>query len=95
MTVRSFYRHLPSLHRRRLGALGLLLAVAVAAGAGPVAAQSDEDIIEDRKARREETLQAAQAASEGLDAATAEADDLIDALNKAQAASERPADRPG
>ena len=84
MTVRSFYRHLPSLHRRRLSALGLLLAVAVAAGAGPVAAQSDEDIIEDRKARREETLQAAQAASEGLDAATAEADDLIDALNKAQ-----------
>ena len=80
---------------RPLGALGLLLAVAVAAGAGPVAAQSDEDIIEDRKARREETLQAAQAASENLDAATAEADDLIDALNKAQAAVERPADRPG
>ena len=84
MTVRSFYRHFPSLRRRRLSALGLLLAVAVAAGAGPVAAQSDEDIIEDRKARREETLQAAQAASENLDAATAEADDLIDALNKAQ-----------
>ena len=86
MTVRSFYRHLPSLHRRRLSALGLLLAVAVAAGSGPVAAQSDEDIIEDRKAKREETLQAAQAASENLDAATADADDLIDALNKAQAA---------
>ena len=86
MTVRSFYRHFPSLHRRRLSALGLLLAVAVAAGAGPVAAQSDEDIIEDREARREETLQAAQAASENLDAATADADDLIDALNKAQAA---------
>ena len=60
-----------------------------------MAAQSHEDIIEDRKARREETLQAAQAATETLDAATAEAEDLIDALNKAQAAVERPEDRSG
>ena len=86
MTVRSSCRRLPSLRRRRLSALGLLLAVAVAATAGPVAAQSDEDTIKDRKARRQEQQQAAADASENLDAATAEADDLIDALNKAQTA---------
>ena len=73
--------------------LGLLLAVAVAAAASPVAAQSDEEIIKDSEkvvrdseAKREELDRAAEAASENLDAATAEADDLIDALNKAQAA---------
>ena len=73
--------------------LGLLLAVAVAAAASPVAAQSDEEIIKDsekvvrdREAKREELDRAAEAASENLDAATAEADDLIDALIKAQAA---------
>ena len=91
MTVRSSYRRLPSPRRRRLSALGLLLAVVVAAAAGPVAAQSDEEIIkdskqiaQDREAKREELDRAAEAASESLDAATAEADDLIDALNKAQ-----------
>ena len=93
MTVRSSYRHLPSPRRRRLSALGLLLAVVVAAAAGPVAAQSDEEIIkdskqiaQDRKAKRQELQQAAADATETLDAATAEAEDLIDALNKAQAA---------
>ena len=86
MTVRSTCRRLPSPRRRRLSALGLLLAVVVAASAGPVAAQSDEETVKDRKARRQELQQAAAAASETLDAATAEADDLIDALNKAQAA---------
>ena len=93
MTVRSSYRRLPSPRRRRLSALGLLLAVVVAAAAGPVAAQSDEEIIkdskqiaQDRKAKRQELQQAAADATETLDAATAEAEDLIDALNKAQAA---------
>ncbi len=88
MTVRSSCR-LPSLRclaARPLGVLGLLLAVAVAALAGPVAAQSDEEVIEDRETRRRELQQAAADAGDGLDAATAEADDLIDALNKAQAA---------
>ena len=86
MTVRSFCRRLPPLRRCRLSALGLLLAVALAATAGPVAAQSDEETIKDREARRQELQQAAADASENLDAATAEVDDLIDALNKAQAA---------
>ena len=66
----------------------LLLAVAAAA---PAAAQSDEDIIEqsrqvvrDREAQREAVDEAAALATENLDAATAEAEDLIDALNRVQ-----------
>ena len=68
----------------------LLFAVAAAA---PAAAQSDEDIIEqsrqvvrDREARREAASEAAALATENLDAATAEAEDLIDALDKVQKA---------
>ena len=61
----------------------LLLAVAAAA---PAAAQSDEEIIRDRKAQREELDMAAEEATAGLDAATAEAEDLIDALNRVQVA---------
>ena len=64
----------------------LLLLSAVAAAAGPAAAQSDKDIVEDRKARRQGLQQDAADATETLDAATADAEDLIDALNKAQAA---------
>ena len=68
----------------------LLCAVAAAA---PAAAQSDREIIErekqikrDREAQREALDEAAAVATQGLDAATAEAEDLIDALKKAQAA---------
>ena len=68
----------------------LLLAAAAAA---PAAAQSNDEIIEkntaiveDRNNRRKEKQQAAADATENLDAATAEAEDLIDALHKAQAA---------
>ena len=64
----------------------LALLLTVAAAAGSAAAQSDEEIVEDRKAKRQELQDAAAAATENLDAATAEVEDLIDALNKAQAA---------
>ena len=70
-----------------------MLLLTVAAAAGSAGAQSDEEIIQgekqsirDTKAQREELDRAAAAAAEGLDAATAEAEDLIDALNRAQAA---------
>ena len=70
-----------------------MLLLTVAAAAGSAGAQSDEEIIQgekqsirDTKAQREELDRAAAAATEGLDAATAEAEDLIDALNRAQAA---------
>ena len=70
-----------------------MLLLTVAAAAGSAGAQSDEEIIQrekqsvrDTKAQREELDRAAAAAAAGLDAATAEADDLIDALNRAQAA---------
>ena len=71
----------------------LALLVMVAAAAGSAGAQSDEEIIQrekqsvrDTKAQREELDRAAQEAASGVDAATAEAEDLIDALNRAQAA---------
>lgn len=93
MTVRSPYRRFPALHRRRSTLLGVLLAVAVAGAAGPVAAQSDQEIIdrskrrvEEREAEREELQQVAEAATENLDVATADADDLVDALKKVEAA---------
>ena len=93
MTVRSSYRRFPAFHRRRLGALGLLLAVALAAAAGPVAAQSEQDkidesrrIVKDREAQREELQQEAEAATANLDVDTADAAKLVDALNKTQAA---------
>ena len=89
MTVRLIRRLLPpALRDRRLALIGLALALAAvaAAVAGPVAAQSDEEIVEDRKARRQELQAAAAAATASLDAATADAEDLIDALHKAQAA---------
>ena len=68
----------------------LLFAVAAAA---PAAAQSDKELIDqnqqvvrDREAQREALDEAAAVATENLDAATAEAEDLIDALNRVQAA---------
>ena len=80
----------PARRSRWLGAAVLLVA---AAAAGPAAAQSDEEIItesrqrvRDTEAQREALDEAAAVATESLDAATAEAEDLIDALNKAQAA---------
>ncbi len=95
MTVRSSHRRFPVLHRRRLGLLGLVMAVAAAGAAGPVAAQSDDQIIdqskrivEEREAGRQQLQQVAEAATENLDAATADAGDLVDALNKAKAARE-------
>ena len=85
MTVRSPCRHFPSARRRRgLAALALLLTVAAAAASA--AAQSDEEIVKDREAKRQQVQEDAEAATEGLDAATAEAEDLIDALNRVQAA---------
>ena len=76
---------------RWLAVLGLLLMAAAAAG--PAAAQSDEEIIQKgketvkaREARRQELQQVAADATENLDAATAEAGDLIEALDKARAA---------
>ena len=64
-----------------------------AAAAGPVGAQSNEEIIEqgkqtirDTEAQREDLDRAAAAAAGSLDAATAEAEDLIEALNKVHAA---------
>ena len=79
------YRRPPPARRRRWLAVAVLLLFGAAA-AGPAAAQTDEEIVSDRKARRQELQADAAAANEGLDAATAEAEDLIDALNKAQAA---------
>ncbi|MCY4421930.1 MAG: D-alanyl-D-alanine carboxypeptidase family protein [Acidimicrobiaceae bacterium] len=92
MTERSPCRSFPLLRQRRwLGVLGVLLMAAAASG--PAAAQSDEQIIEqsrqiaeDRKAERQELQQVAADATENLDAATADAAELIDALNKVQAA---------
>ena len=92
MTTRSSCRSFPPARRRRgLAVVALLLTVAAAAGSA--GAQSDEEIIErerqsirDTKTHREELDRAAAAAATGLDAATAEAEDLIDALNRAQAA---------
>ena len=91
MTTRSPCRCSPSARRRRwLAAVVLLLAAAATA---PAAAQSDEEIIQQRRqtirdteAQREALDRAAEEATTGLDAATADAEDLIDALNRAQAA---------
>ena len=83
MTVRSPCRRPPSTRRWPAVVLLLLFAAAVAA---PAAAQTDEEIVSDRKTRRQELQAASDAANEGLDAATAEAEELIEALNKAQAA---------
>ena len=85
MTVTPPCRRPPPARRRRWLAVAVLLLFGAAA-AGPAAAQTDEEIVNDRKARRQELQADAAAANEGLDAATAEAEDLIDALNKAQAA---------
>ena len=85
MTVTPPYHRPPPARRRRWLAVAVLLLFGAAA-AGPAAAQTDEEIVSDRKARRQELQADAAAANEGLDAATAEAEDLIDALNKAQAA---------
>ena len=90
MTTRSPCRRSPPARRRRWLAVAVLLFAAAAAG--PAAAQSDEDIIKqsrqvlrDTEAQREALDEAAAVATESLDAATADAEDLIDALNKAQA----------
>ena len=92
MTERSRCRSFLSFRLRRwLSLLGVLLMAAAASG--PAAAQTDDEIIdeskkivESREANRKELQRVAEAATESLDAATAEAEDLIDALNKAQAA---------
>ena len=92
MTERSCCRPFPPARLPRWPAV-LFLMLMAAAAAGPAAAQSNEETIksneqiaEDRKAKRQELQQAAADATENLDAATAEAEDLIDALYKAQAA---------
>ena len=85
MNVRSSCRCFMSTSRRRcLVVLGLLSLVA--AVAGPAAAQDDEEIVKNRSDKRQELQTAAEQARQSLDAATADAEDLIDALNKAQAA---------
>lgn len=92
MDVMTPCRRSGSAGRRRWLALAVLL-LPVAAAAGPAAAQSDEQIIgdnqrviRDTKAQREELDRAAELATAGLDAATAEAEDLIEALTRAQEA---------
>lgn len=82
----------PARRRFRPAALVALFAAA-AAVAAPAGAQSDDEIIRqsraairDTESQRAQLDEAAELATENLDAATAEADDLIDALNKAQAA---------
>ena len=91
MTTRSPCRCSPPARRRRW--LAVVVVLFAAAAAAPAAAQSDKEIIEqsrqtirDTKAQREELDRAAEEAAAGLDAATAEAEDLIDALNRAQVA---------
>ena len=91
MTTRSPCRCSPPARRRRW--LAVVVVLLAAAAAAPAAAQSDKEIIEQRtqtirdtKAQREELDRAAEEAAAGLDAATAEAEDLIDALEKAQVA---------
>jgi len=77
---------------RRRGLVVLALLLALVALAGPASAQNDEEIIRqsrqavrDTKAQRDQLDKAAEAAAGSLDAATAEAEDLIEALGKAQA----------
>ncbi|MCY4068963.1 MAG: M15 family metallopeptidase [Acidimicrobiaceae bacterium] len=77
-------------HRSWLALAALLCAAAFAV---PAAAQSDQEIIErnrqsvrDTEAERRALQEAAAVAAESLDAATAEAEDLLDALNRVQAA---------
>ncbi len=83
MTTRSPYLH---------ALLVVVLFASVAAVVGPAGAQSDEEIIDesrqvvrDTEAQRKALEEAAEAATSNLDAANADAADLIDALNKAQA----------
>ena len=91
MTLRSSLRCKLGPRRRNRRRWSACLAVsamlATSALAGTQAdAETDQDIIKDRNAKRQELQQAAADATDNLDAATAEADDLIEALNKAQAA---------
>ena len=92
MTVNTSCHRFPVARRQR-GAAALVLVLAMAAAAGTASAQSDDEIIrsseqviEDREAERQELQQAAADATDSLDAATADAEDLVEALTKAQEA---------
>ena len=92
MTIRPSCRSFPPARRRRWLAIVVLL-LTMPAAAGSAGAQSDQEIIEqerqtirDTKAQREELDRVAEEAATGLDAATADAEDLIDALERAQEA---------
>ncbi len=89
MTISSPCRCSPSARRRRALAVTVLLLAATLAG--PAGAQTDTEIIEqsrqdvrDTEAERQALKEAADAATESLDAANAEAEDLIRALEAVQ-----------
>ena len=85
MTVSSPCRCQTALWLRCLAALALSALVGIVAGAAQ-AQTSDEEIIKDRAAKLDQLQKDAEAATEEVDAATAEADKLIEALNTIQAA---------
>ena len=85
MTVRFSCPSFPTARRRHRLIAAVLVLLAAATAAVPVNAQTDQEIVNQRKADRDELQEAAQAAAASVDAATATADDLIAALNAVQA----------